>query len=290
MSLTYLPLTTYERMRRYIAYDTDTAPIAENVNRKRDLVNWIGVVSQQLAQYCNRNFLIGTYTEYFDVEYGKNRFPVLAYPITTITSIYEDPSGLFSTSTMAAISDSEYFNDIANSCVTLYRPLPYTATHALQIVYTGGLAASAANTLLTITASSGSMTAGNFIYGATSAALGIIRAYSALSITVEMLQGVFDSAESLEEHTLEACTDTAAHTATLSSVKTASLNDIYPVIVRAAEMQIRYNWHNKTQFGFQSATRDGATTKDTMARSGGETQLLKEVESMLMPYRRFRLS
>jgi hypothetical protein len=276
-------------MRRYIAQDTDTAPIAENASRKRDLVNWIAVVSQQIAQYCDRNFLIGDYVEYFDVEYGKNRFPVMAFPIVSITQLQEDPSGLFSLTTAATISDSEYFPDVAKASVSLYRPLPYTASHALQISYNGGLSTSAANTVLAITGSSGSMTVGNFLYGATSAALGIIRAYSATAITVEMLQGVFDAAESLTEYADEACTS-ASRTATLASVTTPSLNDTYPVIVRAAEMQVRLNWKGKTQFGFQSASRDGSVTKDTAPRDGGATQMMKEVESMLMPYRRFRLA
>lgn len=276
-------------MRRYIPRDADNT-LETDPNRKRDLTNWINVVSQQIAQFLNRQLLLGSYVEYFDVEYNHARFACNAVPITSITSIYEDPSGLFGTSTKALITDTEYFigDDTGHFC--LYRALPYTARHSLQITYVGGLAASAANTVLAITSPSGAFTVGNYVLGATSAAIGILRAYSATSITVEMLQGIFDSAESLEEHAQEHCSDTALHTATLASVTTASLADTYPAIVRAAEIQVRWNWQRKTEFGLTTSARDGQVVVNSAKREGGHTQLIEEVESMLVPYKRYMLA
>ena len=134
------------------------------------------------------------------------------------------------------------------------------------------------------------MTVGNFLLGSSSDAMGIIKAYSATSITVEMLQGIFDSSETISEYDNEECTGTPEQTATLDSVTTASLSDTYPIIVRAAEIQIRWCWQQKTEFGLTNSSRDGQVQRRDRARNDGDTQLIEEVQSLLTPYRRYLLA
>lgn len=289
MALNFLPLTSYNRMLRYVVRDSENALIT-STRRKQEIVGWINTVSSQIQNFLNRKLLLADYTEYFDVEYNKAMFPVYGVPISSITSIYEDPSGLFTTSTKALITDTEYFIGVEGTHVLLYRPLPYTARRAVQINYTGGLAASGTDTSLTISGTAGSFTTDAYVQGVSSAAIGICKTYSATNVTVEMLAGVFDTAEQINCYSTEDCTGTPLAQSSMASVASHALCDTYPEITRAAEMQVRWNWQQKTEFGLTSSSRDGTVVKNATKRDHSGSQLIDEVESILTPYRIFRLA
>jgi len=280
-----LLLTSYERMRRYLG-NADGTALTDSAYRKNLIVNLIMSVSKQIETFLNRNLTITSYTEYFDVVKEKYiEYYTSAWPVTTLTSVYQSSSGEWDGTNETEITDC-YIGIKSDSVVLPIIP-EILGRKALRIIYTGGLAYNGTRSVLTIESSTGTWTAGQYAKGGTSEAVGIIRASSATTLTVENLYGIFQADETVTEYTNEACSSSGDASATISAISQQSLAEAYPDIVRAAEMQVRYLWKHKDDIELTSTNRDSTNSR----REGGGAPpvsggLLPEVVGLLLPYRK----
>lgn len=272
-----LTLTSYERMRRYLSDEQDDL-LTDSEAFRRVILGWIYSLSKEIEIYLNRTLDSGTQTEYFNLRDGRRKFWISAPPITAITSVYEDELGLWEGSE-SEITDCTYTPD-GKAVVLPYR-LFYDAPRGLRIIYTGGLASSGVQSVYAVSDGSG-FSAGNYIKGSTSDAMGIIRSASAASLTVEILRGRFEADETIAEYSDEGDTATGDST-TISSITSRALAESYEDIVRATEMEIRYRWKHKSDFELVGNTRDGVNLR----RRGDTSQLqfTPEVLNILKYYR-----
>jgi hypothetical protein len=271
-------LTSYERMRRYLAAETSDA-LVDGVNPRRELLGWIGSTSAMIESYCNRNFLIASYTEYFDVNYKQIEFFLKATPISSITSIYYDITGLF-TGSESALSD--YYigtNDRSIVLATAERE----SKRGLRVIYTGGFGTDAVKSVFTGTIT-GTFTVGKFANGGTSYAKGIIRAVTATTLTIEVLYGTFEVGETITEWGTESAIGASTAIMVVTADTSRAICENYPDLVRATEMQIRYLYKNKLRFEDTAISKDGQSTRNftTVSPLG----LQPEVLQMLADYRR----
>lgn len=95
----------------------------------------ISGVSDQIERYLGRGIELKSRTEVFDLEDYQDRLFLSAFPVTTVTSVKYDITGVFSSGDV-----SGYYTNKATGVIRL--PSSYDeATYAMQVVYTGGLAA-----------------------------------------------------------------------------------------------------------------------------------------------------
>lgn len=276
-------LTSYDRMIRYLG--AGGSSLSDNRFNKQIITNWIQSTSKQIEKYCNREFLISSYTEYFDtIKSNYIEFRVSRYPIVTLTDVYIDCTGEFNGSESEI--DDCITNKHSSSVILPYDP-PVLGYKTLRIRYTGGLAYSATMSLYTV-AITGSWTIGNFVIGNTSGAVGILKAQTATTFTIEILYGSFEAGETLAEYTDEDITNATGNTATVTTIDRHSLFELYPDIIRAAEIQIRYYWKHKDDFELSGTNKDGTNIRNTNRHSimTAFNPLTDECMSMLAPYKR----
>lgn len=277
-------LSSYERARRVLAADGQD-PLTDNAKNKRQILEWLPVVSAKVEKYCNRCFHSESRTEYFDVDYGKTEFYVAAPPITTLTSVYTDSSGLWEG---AEGAEDDYYISAQSAAVNLDWPKTWMARKGLRIIYTGGMGTNAVQSVYATTGASGSFTIGRQVQGGTSGALGIIRAWASPALTVEVIYGIFEAAETLTEYTgtVDSATGgtSSAVTATLSSKTTTSMAEAYPDIVRAVELEMRFMFKHRLDFENIGTNQDGTTLRRDNA-TGQRIPLTPEACDLLNPYR-----
>lgn len=279
-----LQLSSYTRIRQYLGNQVDEV-LTASYNLQREINNWIVSVSKQIETYLNRNLEIASYTEYFDINYNQTEFFLQAYPATTLTSVYEDTTGLWDGTDESEITDC-YFG-VNNYSVHLPYTLSYRCKKGLRIIYTGGLASSGVRSVFAITPS-GSFTTGYYVLGATSGAMGIVRVASTSSITIEVLSGIFEAEETITEYSDADFTTASGTTATLDSVTSRGIAEAYPDLVRTCEMQIRYNYKHKHDFELTGTNRDGTNTR-RQPDIAWNAPLQEEVMHILLPYRNVTL-
>jgi hypothetical protein len=153
----------------------------------------------------------------------------------------------------------------------------------LRAIYAGGLAYHGTQSLFTCVIT-GTWNVGNFCKGSTSEAVGIVKAVTATTLTIENLYGIFEAGETLTEYTTEALTTSDA-TATLTTITRQSLAESYPDIIRAAEMQVRYMFKHKDDYELTSTSKDAKNQRreTVISRDSG---LVKEATFILLPYRK----
>lgn len=274
-----LQLTSYERMRRYIS-DVPGTALTDSISAKREIVNWIASVSHQVEQYLDRYLQVASYTEYFDVGNGVREFFTKGTPITTLTSVKEDSTGLWDGSE-STIDDC--FVGPNNNSIILPLSLPYAEKKSLQVIYTGGLASHGVRSTFSV-ANITNFSVGKYAVSDNDA-LGIIKTIGALSITIEVIYGIFSAGDTINQYDDEGTTlSSPAATTLISSVTSQSLCESYPALTRAAEIQVRHYWKHKSDFELSSTNKDGTNIK----RQGDSLQLpfIQEVMSLLSPFRR----
>ena len=272
-------LTSFNRVRRFIGDDEGNVK-ADSVTYRRILLDWITAVSSMVQTYLNRNIESTSRTEYFDVNYKQQVYYPLAYPITTITSVKVDSTGLFDGSESTLTTDDYYIGG-DNSTLNLVYIERFTRRKGLQLVYTGGMASHAVNTVCVV-ADGSDFTDAYSLYGGTSQAVGIVNASAETSTTIENLYGIFIAGETITEYSDEALTTATGYSTTISSITTQSLVEAYPDLVRAVEMEIRYMWKHKHDFENVTTTPDGNSTR----KNDVSYNLQPEVRFILDPYRR----
>ena len=201
-------------------------------------------------------------TETISATLGQRKFYLRAYPITSVSSVKYDSTGLF-TGSESTVTGFQITEDRA---VVLPSGIPFVSPNSVRIVYTAGLAAHPVNSVWAKSADTGgTLAVGKYIQGSTSLAIGIIRAVAAGTITYECLSGIFQ-AETITEYTtytqntsggvLSAATGVTSSLTTRTSV---SLAEAHPALVEGVELHIRYYRTNKDNFGDISVSVDNVT-------------------------------
>jgi len=273
-------LTSSNRLYRYIG-DVDNS-LTSSVANDRLLLDWITAVSQKVEGWLDRSIQIAERTEYFDTMRGRLVYYPKAIPVTTLTSVYEDWTGLYSGTSESAITDS-YIGTESRTIVLPYVLPAYPK--GMRIVYTGGMAYHAVNSLFAIGSITSTMAVGDYVKGATSGAVGIVRSAvtsESTSVTIENLWGIFEASERVDKTSTEGGTAGGTSYFTISSITRQSLAEAYPAIVRAVEIECRYHWKHKHDFENSATSPDGSSV-----RSKDEAYSLQaETKAMLAPYRR----
>jgi hypothetical protein len=233
----------------------------------------------------NRKINITSRTEYFDIGYNTYEFFPKAFPITIVTSVYTDSTGIWDGSESEVDDDSFHISAESNSVVLTYQQR-WEKKRGLRIIYTGGLAAHAANSVYNVTYT-GTMTANKYVYGVTSGAIGIINTAGASQLTIEVLYGKFSIAETVQEWESESSRGSSAATAVLDSASSYALCESYPAIVSACEAQIRFMWTNKDRFEVGNVQKDGTQSRRTMYND--DMRIQPEVAMLLAKYKRISI-
>jgi len=253
-----LQLTSYNRMLRYLSAVAGS-PLTDSKAQKQMIVNWILTSSKQIEKYLKRELSIGNYIEYFNIQSEKDiQFYVKSYPIITLTDVYEDSTGKWDTSE-SEITDC-IINKDSNGFILPVNP-SILGLKTLRIRYTGGMAYYGVLSVFELSTIVGTLSVGSFVVGGTSEAVGIIKAISGTSLTVEILYGIFEALETLTEYSDEELTTIGDASAILSSITKQSLVEQYPDIVRACEIQVRYYWKHKDDFEISSTQKDGTNQR-----------------------------
>ncbi len=98
----------------------------------------IAAVSKDAETYLERTILTGTYTEYFDVEIHDQLFSLNAYPVTSITGVWNDADWDFGSST--AVGSSWYHMNPVHDALFIDRYVLISGHQALKVTYVGGMA------------------------------------------------------------------------------------------------------------------------------------------------------
>jgi len=253
-----IQLTSYNRMLRYLSAVAGS-PLTDSKAQKQMIVNWILTASKQIEKYLKRELLIANYTEYFDVQSEKDvQFYVKSFPVITLTDVYQDSTGEWDT------SESEIEDCIINkdlNGIVLPVATSIFGFKTLRIRYNGGMSYYGVLSIFELSTIVGTWTVGTFVVGGTSEAVGIVKAFSGTSLTVEILYGIFESLETLTEYSDEDLTTIGDASAILASITKQSLVEQYPDIVRACEIQVRYYWKHKDDFEISSTQKDGTNQR-----------------------------
>ena len=183
-----LLVSSYDRLRRFLAGQGND-PLTDNANNRRDLSVWISSTSAKIEQYLKRSIETESRTEYHDVTYGRDEYWVKGVPISTITSVKVDSSGLFDGSE-STLSTDDYYIGAQDASVVLTSPRSWTVRRGIEIIYTGGLATASTRSVFAVADSTG-WTVDDFCFGETSGAFGIVKAAGSNSLTIEILYGIF---------------------------------------------------------------------------------------------------
>lgn len=278
-----MDFTSTNRLLRYLPGQREAALTNDGVGR-RDLLIWIPAVSAMVEGYLNRTVQTAAQTEYFDIGYGQVEYWVKAAPITTLTSVYVDPTGEYDG------GESEVTDCIiATDSRSVILPSTFDGTYrkGLRIIYTGGLAAHGTRSTFAISTSAGTWHADKYMVGSTSGAVGIVVTASATAPVVEVLYGVFVAGETLTEYDTETSQGSSDAVATLTSKTATALCEAYPEVTLATEMQIRFMAKHKNDFENSSSQRDGTSTRDNVGTAYvAQSTLRPEVQAMLSNLRR----
>ena len=233
-------LSSYQRLLRYCGGDTILADKAQN---RQQLMGWLTAISVQIENWLNRGLQIQDAIEYYDIRYHYFEFYPLRIPVTTIASIYTDSTGMW-IGGESKLSEISYYPGTNGSSIVLNFARPFEAKRGLRVSYTGGLALDGVRSVYGVTYN-GTFVVGKFVYGDITNSIGIVRAVTSTSLTIEVLYGTFQLGETVYLWDTEDSAGTSNATATLDTATSLALAESTPAITRACEMQLRYMWKNK---------------------------------------------
>jgi len=144
-----MDMTTAERVRVMMmagAVDAGTALHTDTSSALAQLIPEVSAAAETLMDRYADNTV--SRTEYFDVEPGKTLYRVKGFPVATLTSVHYDPWTQAFASTTALTSGTDFFSVTLNPHGFIRMMSPFACESlmpsALKVVYTGGMAASAA--------------------------------------------------------------------------------------------------------------------------------------------------
>lgn len=253
-------LSSVQKLSNYTGLSVDPAKAGnDSLKNRRNLLSWQASVSRLIETYCNRKFLIDTYTETMDVEPRQTLFVLEALPIISITSVKADSMGRYDSTSDYTLNAQDY--RIGQGAMSLQLNAPvYSAPGGLRVVYTGGLAYHATRSVFAVTVGTGTPADGNYCLNGTGTAAGIVRAYADGELTVENLYGIFEEEDSLvfatTEEGLYSSSNQLTATATIDSITRRSLSESNPDLERACEIETRFMRQHQLDFENVSTMND----------------------------------
>lgn len=257
--------------------------LTQNITTDIILTNLLHSVSSNILNFLDRDIEMGLKCEYFDSIYKKQEYFVNAYPISSITMVQSDPYGDYNGAEYTYTSN-QYRTGINNDSIIIDNLLN-SFTKAFKVIYTGGLALHATQSVFGIKSAVGeTMTVGSYIKGSKSGSWGKIIAVSSTSIIIEIIAGKFEDEETLTEYSTLGGT-AGSKTVVIDTITSRCLAEDYPDIVHACEMQVRYEYQHRNNFENkeESSQNNGMKTVRRDKRSG---ILEPEVEALLDKYAR----
>jgi len=291
-------LTSLERVAFYLGKDVGNGRVNginsdtdEQRRARRSIMQWILDVSSMLQNYCNREFLIQSRIQFFDVMQSRMEFFPAAVPILSITELSNDPLGQFIGGESVVDAANYRINSSARSFETVFTMLLY-GRNALRGTYVGGLAYHGTQTTATLSGvtGAGSIITGRYAYGATGEAIGKVASYddTTKKIVLESMQGVFLPLEALTFSAALHAQDIAATGATVASIDRQSLVEAFPDIARAIDIEIRFMEKHENDYENQTdGGKYGATHRMRPTTSDQRLTLQEETIARLAPYVRY---
>ena len=117
---------------------------AEKATATLDL--WLTIVSAEIEKFLNRTILKGTTTDYYDVVSSYPSIHLLAYPVTSITTVWNSTSRAYSTSEI--VDSDNYYVDTKTGMLWFDTSMS-TGPGALKVTYVGGMATDTENFIAT---------------------------------------------------------------------------------------------------------------------------------------------
>jgi hypothetical protein len=280
-----MDLTSINRVRNYLSVFSDgqRESLEDAQSIDDEIQNWISSLSSLIEDYLDRSILIQSRTEYFKSSIYKKSYFLKARPISSITSVKDDSTGLF-TGNETTLGTDEYYIGPESNKIVLRDPVGHNTARGLQVVYTGGLAYHATRTVMTVS-DGNNWTTDKYVRGTTSNAIGIIVSINGTTLTVDVLSGIFVSGETIEEHSLETGPSSLPEdgTATISSIDQQSLAESHPAITRAVEVEIMHFWKRKNNLDNTAIGPDGSV--EFRGVGTAMYKLQPETRALLRPYR-----
>lgn len=274
-----MDLTSWRRVRYFLGSND---VLADDPQTKRTYLNFIPAISKRVEQYLGFNIESASYTKYRDSLPNTLEYFFDVYPITAITSVHSDPTGEYDGSQSA---ESDYYIGVSESSIVL-QTVVTPAKRGLKFIFTGGLASHGTQSQYTLTSvGSVAFTAGKFVYGASSDAIGYVVSLSGVTLTVEVLYGTFITGETIHGRTTEDGDNITNMNATLNAKAVTCLAESYPDIVTACELEIRYMHKHRSDYEIGINSRGESTKKDLTQGY----DFLPEVRSLLDTYRRITI-
>ena len=116
----------------------------EQIDKDAELVDLIGVASDEIEDHLGRFVMCESHVEYFDVRDGDLVFYLHGWPITSVTTINNDYDYGFTSGSL--VDSDSYFavlNDRRrNELHFKYDGILYPGRQVLKVVYVGGMAVS----------------------------------------------------------------------------------------------------------------------------------------------------
>lgn len=239
-------LTTLARIKR-------RAPVSTSVHD--DLLNSLIVsVSHEVEAYLDRHLLLTSRTEQMDVNPGQQVWWLRGYPVSSSVS----PTFKFDIDrafTSDAEDSSTYYVRNEDGRVEFdfsYNTGRFRYPGALQVVYTGGLAATLDTFTSAISGLAGTFTASETVTGGTSGATGTYVSNTATSLTLRVTNGVFETGETVTG-------GTSAASATLGTFTATPLVMGYPDIVAAVDELVTMAFQRRDNVGLSSFSSEGSS-------------------------------
>ena len=134
-----MDLTTTDRVKVHLEADGE---LRASSLQDAQLSALIAHYSAAAERYMGRTVATGATTQYLDVAPRQQAFVLDAYPVSSISAVYSDDSRGF---TSDAISSDYYSLQGATGLLRMDAYYPASGPGTLKVVYTGGMAASAAS-------------------------------------------------------------------------------------------------------------------------------------------------
>jgi len=239
------------------------------------LTQWIVSISDQINEWLERDVELKTgVIEFFDINKGRVRFYVSNYPITTLTKVERDNSGLFTGDETELLDNKILGNNQSRFEITEFTGSGRNnevITKAIKATYNGGIAKDATNIKTTVIIdTAGTLVTGNFWKGISSGAVGKALDTGALTTTVNIggLYGIFKAGEQIKHFDNELGDGTPAAAATITTIDDDSLAQLTPALVKACELEIRYNMKHTGDFENTETTQEGTRRRSTRIAGG----------------------
>jgi len=160
-------LTNLERMKLFLQLSTS------DTKKPAEIARWIPQVSARIQRHLKRWLQKGQHTQYLDPMPGKRDYRLWAYPVDSITGASYDQDALYNGTSETDLTSIDYLIS-ANKKDIIFDTTYNTAPKGIRVSSVGGMASNGINNTFSLAGAAGVWTAGKYLYGALSAAVGKI--------------------------------------------------------------------------------------------------------------------